>query len=794
MAKKKISEFANKPVPVSGDMFLIQDVSTGVYYNVTKAQLSAILGGSQTLQQVTTAGNETTNPIVLKSGADDRLLISPDGTGTGSGDENAGAILLRDSSIRRFFSATVKGLFVLNSGVTDFLFKVDRTNNTVKILGYDVATVNQITGTNSGTNTGDQIISDATITTTDITNNNFTTAKHGFVPKGTNLGYYLKDDGTWAAVAGGVTSVNALTGAVALTGTTNRLTVSAANVFDISAAFEALLGKVANPLSQFAATTSAQLLGIISDKTGSGLLVFATSPTFTTDITTPLIRGVAGNINFLNTIQTSGAVTAYSFTNPANTNQTLSTAITGWRYNGGSRQWATGAITTQIENSWSATTYSFVAASTITNAYGNDFYAPIAGTNAIITNKYSARFNGDVRVICSTANGYDATDIYLAKGAVGFGATPTSTNFAIQGDGQYTVLNAGSGGTIALRVSNGGNLFSVNASTVDSNLVHRFGLGIQAVGQTPLIIKPGATTPLSDFTQGYIFNIGNNVTLPTFAGTYATTRSAAYFGITSVTSTSATTYTDFATAQYLSPVASTNVTVTRLWSIYAESKSLFNQIYIGTTPVAPTALLHIAAGTSTANTAPIQIINGTRETVARGGLTEYENNFYKTNNNLVRYALGGGIKDFITDVASPANTSENDIYTFTTIASTLSVNGDKVDAEYGLQLTSTGGITKQIKVYFGGTAIFDSGALSISASTDFCLNVLIIRDSATTVRCVVTANTTGAATNAFAKVTKVTGLTLSATNILKVTGTVGTGAVSGDVTGILGMVEVKGAA
>jgi hypothetical protein len=58
-------------------------------------------------------------------------------------------------------------------------------------------------GTSSGTNTGDQIISDATITTTDITTNNFTTAKHGFVPKGTNVGNFLKDDGTWGTPASG---------------------------------------------------------------------------------------------------------------------------------------------------------------------------------------------------------------------------------------------------------------------------------------------------------------------------------------------------------------------------------------------------------------------------------------------------------------------------------------------------------------------------------------------------------------------------------------------------------------
>jgi hypothetical protein len=39
-----------------------------------------------------------------------------------------------------------------------------------------------------------------------------------------------------------------------------------------------------NPLSQFAATTSVQLDGVISDDTGSGALVFATSPTLVTPV------------------------------------------------------------------------------------------------------------------------------------------------------------------------------------------------------------------------------------------------------------------------------------------------------------------------------------------------------------------------------------------------------------------------------------------------------------------------------------------------------------------------------
>lgn len=141
-------------------------------------------------------------------------------------------------------------------------------------------------GTSSGTNTGDQTITltgDVTGTGTgtfattigsgkvteamqvlaDNTTNDFSTTKHGYVPKGTNVGSFLKDDGTWAAVPGGG---DALT---------------------------------ANPLSQFAATTSSQLKGVLSDETGSGAAVFATSPALVTP--TGIVKGDVGLGNVDNT-------------------------------------------------------------------------------------------------------------------------------------------------------------------------------------------------------------------------------------------------------------------------------------------------------------------------------------------------------------------------------------------------------------------------------------------------------------------------------------------------------------
>jgi hypothetical protein len=48
------------------------------------------------------------------------------------------------------------------------------------------------------------------------------------------------------------------------------------------------IGLTANPLSQFAATTSAQLAGVISDETGTaGSLVFSISPALTGTPTAP---------------------------------------------------------------------------------------------------------------------------------------------------------------------------------------------------------------------------------------------------------------------------------------------------------------------------------------------------------------------------------------------------------------------------------------------------------------------------------------------------------------------------
>jgi hypothetical protein len=55
------------------------------------------------------------------------------------------------------------------------------------------------------------------------------------------------------------------------------------------------IARLADKLSAFAATTSAELLGVISDETGSGALVFATSPTLVTPLLGTPTSGVLTN-------------------------------------------------------------------------------------------------------------------------------------------------------------------------------------------------------------------------------------------------------------------------------------------------------------------------------------------------------------------------------------------------------------------------------------------------------------------------------------------------------------------
>lgn len=161
-------------------------------------------------------------------------------------------------------------------------------------------------------------------------------------------------------------------------------------------------------------------------------------------------------------------------------------------------------------------------------------------------------------------------------------------------------------------------------------------------------------------------------------------------------------------------------------------------------------------------------------------------------------AAANGAKQLFDHFADAGNTttSETDLYSDTIPAAQLSANGQKIFSQYAGTFSGAVTATQQLKVYFGGTAIFDSGALAIGVATpSWDITVTIIRESASVVRCSVKIGTSSAALASNVTYTRITGLTLANTQILKVTGTAaGAGALSNQIIASEGYVEFKVAA
>lgn len=202
----------------------------------------------------------------------------------------------------------------------------------------------------------------------------------------------------------------------------------------------------------------------------------------------------------------------------------------------------------------------------------------------------------------------------------------------------------------------------------------------------------------------------------------------------------------------------------------------FNSFNAGTTP---SAFVHIGAGTAT--TAQTKYNSSTILTTAVAGVQEYNGSWYQTKASGLRFGIPGSIFEAFADTGN-ATTTETDLHTYTTPTSTLAVNGEKIISEYGGVFVSSGTATRQIKIYFGGTAIFDTGTLTLSLSSAWTAFVTIIRVSSTVVRYLVSFATQGAALSAYTSAGELTGLTLSNTNIIKITGqAAGVGAATNDI-------------
>lgn len=153
--------------------------------------------------------------------------------------------------------------------------------------------------------------------------------------------------------------------------------------------------------------------------------------------------------------------------------------------------------------------------------------------------------------------------------------------------------------------------------------------------------------------------------------------------------------------------------------------------------------------------------------------------------------VGGVIFDHFTDVASTSTDgTEDTLYTNTLAASGLSANGQKLAGVYQIQIVGHAVSTDRIRLYFAGTAIFDTGAINFPLNAQLTLIFEVIRVSSTVVRASVSAITTTATLIAYSQYTEITAIDLTMTQVLALKSiSTGTNSASGDVTAKLASVS-----
>jgi hypothetical protein len=214
---------------------------------------------------------------------------------------------------------------------------------------------------------------------------------------------------------------------------------------------------------------------------------------------------------------------------------------------------------------------------------------------------------------------------------------------------------------------------------------------------------------------------------------------------------------------------------------------------------AATAYLHLMAGTANANTAPLKLTTGTDLTTPEAGALEFGNGRLKFTPSTTRETIAFAsdvplqLKDFYKDV-NTIGTSETDLLTYTVASNRLNAIGEKLIAIYSGTMNDITA-SSQLKVYFAGILIADTGALTMTTTEDWIINVSIIRTDSTNARAIVSVLTPKTSTSAYSKYTSLTGLNFTGTNILKITGTAGgsTGG-SNDITATYGNIIWKPAA
>lgn len=352
------------------------------------------------------------------------------------------------------------------------------------------------------------------------------------------------------------TSVNKLT--ITEPATSATLTLANGSTLATSGAFSTTITATANTtitlpttgtlattanLAQFASTTSAQLAGVVSDETGTGLLVFSNSPTLVTPIlgtpqsvnlsngtSLPISTGVSGlganvatflatpsSANLINVVTDESGTGTIVF----NTSPDINTSIT------------TSSASFNLINA-TATTVNFAGAATtlnIGNASGN------TSLNGNVTVGGNLTVQGSNTII--NANTITVSDKNIELGTIGSPTNTTADGGGITLKGTTDKTFTWSNSTAAWTSSEDlnlltGKVYEINGTTVLS--ANTLGSGVTGSSLTSFGTSPALTTPVIS-SGGATFNgsstgttilkanatASGTITLPATTGNVVTT-------------------------------------------------------------------------------------------------------------------------------------------------------------------------------------------------------------------------------------------------------------------------------